>query len=132
VPPALLREGPPDFATAPQLHARPRPDDWRRWLNHAGLSAVSVRDDGTFESVGLAVEADAAGLGYAIAIEGLLGPELQRGDVVRKAIETCHLSSQEEISSPSSGGGTTGSGDRRLAAVAISQYEFCTTSFHRQ
>jgi len=81
--PALLRQGPPDFATAPQLHARPRPDDWRRWLNHAGLSAVPVRDDGTFESVGLAVEAAAAGLGHAIAIEGLLGPELQRGDVVR-------------------------------------------------
>ena len=54
-----------------QLHARPRPNDWRRWLNYAGLSAVPVRDDRTFESVGLAVEA-AAGLGYAIAIEGYL------------------------------------------------------------
>jgi len=67
-----------------------------------------------------AVEADAAGLGYAIAIEGLLGPEFQRGDVVRKAIETCHLFSQEENNSSSSGGGATGSGDRWLAAVAIS------------
>ena len=74
--PAMLRHGPPDFATAPQLHARPRPDDWRRWLNHAGLSIVPVRDGGTFESIGLALEAAAAGLGYAIAIEALLGPEL--------------------------------------------------------
>jgi LysR family glycine cleavage system transcriptional activator len=81
--PAMLRHGPPDFATAPQLHARPRPDDWRRWLNHAGLSIVPVRDGGTFESIGLALEAAAAGLGYAIAIEALLGPELERGDVVR-------------------------------------------------
>ncbi|HVY18241.1 MAG TPA: LysR substrate-binding domain-containing protein [Rhodopila sp.] len=81
--PALLRDGPPDFATAPQLHARPRPDDWRRWLNHAGLGTVPVRDGGTFESIGLALEAAAAGLGFAIAIEGLLGPELERGDVVR-------------------------------------------------
>jgi LysR family transcriptional regulator, glycine cleavage system transcriptional activator len=81
--PALLSEGAPDFTTVPQLHARPRPDDWRRWLNHAGFSAVPVRDGGTFESIGLALEAAAAGLGYAIAIEGLLGPELQRGDVVR-------------------------------------------------
>jgi LysR family glycine cleavage system transcriptional activator len=80
--PALLRAGPPDFASAPQLHARPRPDDWRRWLNHAGLSSVPIRDGGTFESIGLALEAAAAGLGYAIAIEGLLGPELERGDVV--------------------------------------------------
>ena len=39
--PALLRNGPPDFATAPLLHARPRPDDWRRWLDHAGFSAVA-------------------------------------------------------------------------------------------
>ena len=31
---------PPDFATVPMLHARPRPEDWRRWLNHAGLGTV--------------------------------------------------------------------------------------------
>lgn len=81
--PALLREGPPDFASVPQLHARPRPDDWRRWLNHAGLSTVPVRDGGTFESIGLALEAAVARLGYAIAIERLLGPELRRGDLMR-------------------------------------------------
>ena len=95
-------------------------------------SAQCVRDDGTFKSVGLAVEADAAGLGYAIAIEGLLGPELQRGDVVRKAIETCHLSSQEEISSPFSGGGTTGGGGSPVGRRCNPRYELCTTSFHRQ
>jgi LysR family glycine cleavage system transcriptional activator len=80
--PDLLRRGPPDFTTAPLLHARPRPDDWRRWLNHAGLSAVAVRGGGSFESIGLAIEAAAAGLGYAIAIEGLLGAELECGAIV--------------------------------------------------
>lgn len=80
--PALLRNGPPDFATAPLLHARPRPDDWRRWLDHAGFSAVADRGGSSFESIGLAIEAAAVGLGFTIAIEALLGPELQRGDIV--------------------------------------------------
>lgn len=79
--PALLRQGPPDFATAPLLHSRPRPDDWRRWLNHAGMSAVPVRGGSSFESVGLAIEAAAVGMGYALAIEALLGSDLERGTV---------------------------------------------------
>src|SRR2546429_462739 len=29
--PELMNNGALDFATAPLLHARPRPDDWRRW-----------------------------------------------------------------------------------------------------
>lgn len=69
---------PTDFATVPMLHARPRPEDWRRWLNHAGLGTVPVRNAGSYESIGLTIEAAAAGLGYAIAIEALLGPELER------------------------------------------------------
>ncbi len=80
--PALLRDGPPDFATVPLLHARPRPDDWRRWLNHAGMSGVPVRGGSSFESIGLAIEAAAAGMGFTMAIEGLLAPELERGTVV--------------------------------------------------
>ena len=79
--PVLLRQGLPDFATAPLLHSRPRPDDWRRWLNHAGMSAVPVRGGSSFESVGLAIEAAAAGMGYALAIKALLGTELERGTV---------------------------------------------------
>src|SRR3954471_15813058 len=35
--PALLKDGALDFATVPLLHNRPRPDDWRRWLDHAQL-----------------------------------------------------------------------------------------------
>lgn len=80
--PARLRQGPPDFAAAPLLHARPRPDDWRRWLDHARLSTVAVQGGSSFESIGLAIDAAAAGLGYTIAIEALLGPELERGAVV--------------------------------------------------
>ncbi|MDE2514613.1 MAG: LysR family transcriptional regulator [Rhodospirillales bacterium] len=78
---ALLGAGAPDFASLPLLHARPRPDDWQRWLAHAGMTGVRLRNGGSFESIGLAIEAAAAGLGCAIAIEALLGPDLARGAV---------------------------------------------------
>jgi LysR family glycine cleavage system transcriptional activator len=81
--PALLEKGPIDFATLPLLHARPRADDWRRWLDHAGLVDVSVRGGSSFESLSLAVEAAAAGLGVTVAIEGLLAPDLASGKVVK-------------------------------------------------
>lgn len=81
--PRLLEKGALDFATVPLLHARPRPDDWRRWLDHAGLADVSVRGGSSFESLSLAVEAAAAGLGVTIAIDGLLAPDLASGLIVR-------------------------------------------------
>lgn len=77
--PALAAAGPIDFAAVPLLHARPRPDDWRRWLDHAGFRQVSADGGSTFESAGLAIEAAAQGLGLAIGIEALLGPEIARG-----------------------------------------------------
>jgi LysR family glycine cleavage system transcriptional activator len=79
--PELLRHGPLDFSRTPLLHARPRPDDWRRWLDYAGLSALPVRAGSTFESIALAPEAAAMGLGAAIAIEALIGADLAAGKV---------------------------------------------------
>ena len=79
--PALLRQGPLSFLRTPLLHARPRPDDWRRWLDHAGLSAVPVQKGATFESIALALEAAAMGLGAAIAIEALIANDLASGKV---------------------------------------------------
>lgn len=80
--PRWLRKGPVDFAAVPLLHARPRPEDWRRWLDHAGLSQVPVQGGSSFESIGLALEAAAAGLGFAIAIEAMLPPDLARRRIV--------------------------------------------------
>ncbi|HVZ06475.1 LysR substrate-binding domain-containing protein [Rhodopila sp.] len=80
--PGLISDGGPDFATIPMLHARLRPEDWRRWLSHAGMGNVPVRNAGSYESLGLTLEAAAAGLGYAIGIEALLRPDLERGTVV--------------------------------------------------
>jgi LysR family glycine cleavage system transcriptional activator len=80
--PAWLQRSKPDFAAVPLLHARPRPEDWRRWLDHAKLGGVPVQGGSSFESIGLAIEAAAAGLGFAMAIEALLAPDLARGAVV--------------------------------------------------
>lgn len=81
--PALLKNGTLDFTSVPLLHNRPRPDDWRRWLDHAQLTKVPVRGGSSFENLGLAIEAAAAGLGAAIAIESLLDTDLAQLDLVR-------------------------------------------------
>jgi LysR family transcriptional regulator, glycine cleavage system transcriptional activator len=78
----LVRTGQLDFRRTPLLHARPRPDDWRRWLDYAGFSGVPVQRGSTFESIALALEAAAMGLGAAIAIEELIGTDLASGKVV--------------------------------------------------
>lgn len=79
--PALLEAGPADFSAVAKLHSRVRPDDWRRWLDHAGFAKVAVHGGSSFESIGLAIEAAAAGLGHAIAIEALVAADLDRGAV---------------------------------------------------
>lgn len=81
--PDLLKDGPLDFGSVPLLHNRPRPDDWRRWLDHAQFTNVPVQGGSSFENLGLAIEAAAAGLGVAIAIESLLAADLAQLNLVR-------------------------------------------------
>jgi LysR family glycine cleavage system transcriptional activator len=81
--PELMKNGPLDFASVPLLHARPRPDDWRRWLDCADFTDIPVQGGSSFESLSLTIEAAATGMGVAIAIEGLLPPDLARGNLVR-------------------------------------------------
>jgi LysR family glycine cleavage system transcriptional activator len=80
--PRWLEAGELDFTRIPLLHSRCRPDDWRRWLNHAGHAKLPLRGGSTFESMNVAIEAAAQGLGAVIAIEALLAPDLERGAVV--------------------------------------------------
>lgn len=80
--PHLLADGRFDPRRVPLLHCRARPDDWRRWLDHAGYGDVSAQGGSTFESIGLAIEAAAAGMGASLAIESLLGPDLADGRLV--------------------------------------------------
>ena len=80
--PRRLAAGPIDFTAVPLLHTRPRPEDLRRWLDHAGLGAIAVRGGSSFESASQTLEAAAADLGAAIAIEELLQPDLASGSLV--------------------------------------------------
>lgn len=80
--PQRLQAGPIDFAQIPMLHTRPRSEDWRRWLDYAGYKTIPVRGGSSFESATQTLEAAAADLGAAIAIEGLLQPDLARGSLV--------------------------------------------------
>ncbi|MGN6113929.1 MAG: LysR substrate-binding domain-containing protein [Nitrobacter sp.] len=77
--PQRLQGGPLDFAQVPMLHTRPRSEDWRRWLDFAGLKTIAVRGGSSFESASQTLEGAAADLGAAIAIEGLLQPDLASG-----------------------------------------------------
>ena len=81
--PSILKDGQLDFASTPLLHARPRPDDWRRWLDHAGKTDIVVQGGSSFESLSLTLEAATSGMGAAIAIDGLLGADLEREGLVR-------------------------------------------------
>lgn len=80
--PALV--GPGGFRWAGQtlLHSRQRPRDWARWLESQGIAGVDAEAGPSFESISLAIDAAREGLGVALAIRGLIGPDLAAGRVV--------------------------------------------------
>ncbi|MFN4088818.1 MAG: LysR substrate-binding domain-containing protein [Alphaproteobacteria bacterium] len=61
------------------LHIRLRPDDWRRWLPLAGIEGVDPDGGLYFESMALAMDAAAEGLGVALAIRALAEADLAQG-----------------------------------------------------
>ncbi|WP_419897658.1 LysR substrate-binding domain-containing protein [Roseomonas sp. USHLN139] len=71
-----------DWRRATLLHSRQRPDDWARWLAAAGVAGVDPRAGLSFESIALAVDAAAEGLGVALAIQALVRADLAAGRVV--------------------------------------------------
>ncbi|MFH5926363.1 LysR substrate-binding domain-containing protein [Roseomonas xinghualingensis] len=71
-----------DWRKQPLLHSRQRPDDWARWLSAAGIRGVNPKSGPSFESIALALDAAAEGLGVALAIRALVGPDLAAGRVV--------------------------------------------------
>ncbi|MCR0982146.1 LysR substrate-binding domain-containing protein [Roseomonas populi] len=70
-----------DWSRATLLHSRQRPEDWPRWLAAAGIEGVDAARGPRFESIALALDAAAEGLGVALAIRALVGSDLATGRV---------------------------------------------------
>ena len=71
-----------DLARHRLLHSRLRPDDWRRYLDAVGLAGIDPTAGLMFESIALAIDAAAEGLGVALAIRCLIDRDLALGRVV--------------------------------------------------
>lgn len=80
--PALIGPGGFQWADQTLLHSRQRPNDWARWLEAQGITGLDPRAGPSFESISLALDAAREGLGVALAIRGLIGPDLAEGRVV--------------------------------------------------
>ncbi|MBP0495399.1 LysR substrate-binding domain-containing protein [Pararoseomonas indoligenes] len=70
-----------DWRRATLLHSRQRPDDWARWLAGANIEGVDASAGPRFESIALALDAAAEGLGVAMAIRALVAQDLATGRV---------------------------------------------------
>jgi len=73
---------PADLAGEVLLHTLARPDDWRVWMEAAGLGNRDVARGMRYESSALAYEAATQGYGVAIAQKALVQPELDDGRLV--------------------------------------------------
>ncbi|HEY8610302.1 MAG TPA: LysR substrate-binding domain-containing protein [Roseomonas sp.] len=80
--PRLVGPGGFDWRGQRLLHSRQRPDDWARWLSAAGVTGVDSSAGPSFESIALALDAAAEGLGVALAIRALVAQDLAAGRVV--------------------------------------------------
>jgi LysR family glycine cleavage system transcriptional activator len=87
--PALLKSGhrlkkPADLARHTLLHSIARPDDWRHWLDAAGVSDQLVDPTAgmTYESSAMAYAAAIEGQGLAIAQLFLVAKDLEEGRLV--------------------------------------------------
>jgi LysR family glycine cleavage system transcriptional activator len=74
---------PADLARATLLHGTPRPDDWRRWLEAAGVAGLEPRQELRFETLTLAYQAAIEGLGVAIGIAAFVEQDVLAGRLVR-------------------------------------------------
>lgn len=83
---------PSDLAEVTLIHCAPRPRDWHRWLEGAGVGGLEPDKSLRFESLNLAFQAAIEGLGVAIGIGALIEDDLARQRLVRpfKSIRRSH------------------------------------------
>jgi LysR family glycine cleavage system transcriptional activator len=74
---------PADLARVTLLHGAPRPQDWRRWLEAAGLESIAPAQELRFDTLTLAYQAAIEGLGVAIGIAALVEQDLRERRLVR-------------------------------------------------
>lgn len=79
--PSLIGEEGFRWAGQHLLHSRQRPQDWARWLEAAGVTDLDPKAGTAFESIALALDAAASGLGVAMAIRALIEPDLAAGRI---------------------------------------------------
>lgn len=72
-----------DLGQVKLLHSLARPNDWRIWLEKAGLPGIDFERGMKFESSAMAYLAAQKGLGVAIAQDFLVEPLLRDGSLVR-------------------------------------------------
>lgn len=65
------------------LHGNPRPHDWHRWFEAAGISDLNPEQGMRFESSNLALHAAIEGLGVTMGIAALVEDDLETGKLVR-------------------------------------------------
>ncbi len=85
--PSLIDSDPPlrrpaDLAGHTLLHCETRPDDWRMWFVAAGVSDIDPVAGPHYQSMPVALEAAAQGLGVAIADRQVIGDDLASGRLV--------------------------------------------------
>lgn len=83
--PALAQglKAPADLAGQTLLHNNPRPRDWERWAEAAGVPDLDTSRGLHFESVNLAYQAAIEGLGVAIGVDKLVATDLTAARLVR-------------------------------------------------
>lgn len=72
-----------DLKKTTLLHESPRPTDWPRWLELAGVKDIAANEGLNFESADMALHAAMEGVGVAIGIEALIGEDIRNGKLVR-------------------------------------------------
>lgn len=75
-------DSPDDLARHTLLHGAPRPDDWPRWLQAAGVRGIDASGGVTFDTLNLVIQAAIGGVGVAIGIGCLVAEDLAAGRLV--------------------------------------------------